>query len=281
MLCEGSTSVITYTACRDYYRGLGHPVDYATCSGCGLVQQHPRPDDVSPFYENYPVHAQRSVFQRLARRYLQRQVYHRPECGAGSMTLLDYGCGDGVYLVEMRDQYKTLVGYEPGVCHASTLSGRLNIPIYSDPELLAATWEDKVDVVTAHYVLEHVVDLHHTFRLFQRVLKAGGLLYIAVPNIHSWESRLFRRAWHGLDPPRHICFPNLNTFNVLADEYGFQPTRKAYAAFPNTLSASIATVCAGKFNPALFNLMILPSWLIALLAPSGTEIFEMRKLGSS
>jgi hypothetical protein len=31
-------------------------VNYRKCDECGLVQQTPVPADVTPFYENYPVH---------------------------------------------------------------------------------------------------------------------------------------------------------------------------------------------------------------------------------
>jgi SAM-dependent methyltransferase len=277
LTCGGHEHAIWLRTCRDFYLGLGTPVDYVTCKDCGLVQQWPLPDHLDALYANYPVHQRRSTLQQFARRVLQRQVYFRPCGDAAALTLLDYGCGDGVYLREMAGRYRAMLGYEPGENHATALAESLGVPIYSDPEILLREWAGQVDVITAHYVMEHVVDLHQTLDLFHRVLKPGGLVHIAVPNVRSWEARLFGRKWHGLDPPRHISFPNLDTFQRLAARHGFAGVKRSYAIFPNTLAASLVTVLTGKYDSVWFHLLILPGWAAAALAPSGTEVFEIRK----
>jgi len=266
-----------YQGCRDYYLGLGQPVDYVACAGCGLVQQWPVPEDVSPFYLDYPVHVRRTVVQRFARRVLQRQVYFRPSPAMAAGTLLDFGCGDGVYLREMEGRFARRVGYEPGAAHAARLAESTGLPIYHDVAALSAEWKGRVDVVVAHYVMEHVTDLHAAMRCFADVLVPGGLLHIAVPHVRSWEARLFKRAWHGLDAPRHISFPDETVFRRLGSEHGFDPPACSPAIFPNTLAASICTALTGGYHGGLFNLLILPSWCVAALAPTGTMVYQMTK----
>jgi SAM-dependent methyltransferase len=268
-------------ACRDLYLGLGPAVDYVTCASCGLVQQHPIPVDVAPFYADYPVHQRRSLLQRLARRWLQREVYHRPGPASGGETLLDFGCGDGVYLREVRTCYKAVVGYEPGEALAAALTKADGIPVYSDAGALAAEWSGRIDMITAHYVMEHVTDLRGTMALFARLLKPGGKLYIAVPNIRSWEARWFGRFWHGLDAPRHISFPLVRHAVALGEACGLSVTASGYATFPNTLAASIPTALLGRYHGLLFNALILPAWLVAALAPSGTVVYTLTRKASS
>jgi SAM-dependent methyltransferase len=275
MLCGSIESRPWLTCCPDYYLQKGGPADYVECSVCSLVQQHPLPADVSALYADYPVHSSRNTFQRLARRIFQRQVYFRPTSGSERRTLLDYGCGDGTFLREIKTRFSSICGFEPSCAHAAALSEQLNIPVYSSLEQLCAECAGTLDVITTHYVLEHVDNLCGAFENFRTLLKPGGTLYIAVPNIRSWESRLFKKRWHGLDAPRHLVFPEAAHFITLAEEYGFDTPQFSFAAFPNTLAASLATVLSGRCHPVLLMGFILPGWLMALAAPQGTLIIRM------
>lgn len=279
LLCHGTDSRPWLSLCKDYFLGIGQPVDYVECDRCGLVQQWPLPENVAALYKDYPVHQRRSVMQVWARRCLQRQVYYRPSRDAAGHVLLDYGCGDGVYLREQESRFKERVGYEPGDKLAGALSKSEAFKVYSNLSAMVRDYEGQVDVVTAHFVLEHVTDLHETICLFEKLLKPGGLLHMAVPSVRSWEARLFKRKWHGLDPPRHISFPGVDAFERLARECGFEKPARRYAIFPNTLAASLVAALFGRHVNWLFQLLVLPAWLIAALAPSGTEVITMRKRG--
>jgi SAM-dependent methyltransferase len=48
------------------------------------------------------------------------------------------------------------------------------------------------DVVVANFVFEHFIRPDLALRETQRVLKAGGLLYLSIPNSDSLEDRIFR-----------------------------------------------------------------------------------------
>jgi SAM-dependent methyltransferase len=276
VLCGLGKSRPWLTNCPDYYLQKGGPVDYVKCSGCSLVQQYPLPADVSALYADYPIHTSRNTIQRLARRIFQRQVYYRPESpGLEQQTLLDYGCGDGTFLREMQERFGTVLGFEPGGTHAGVLSGQLGASVYSSVEKLCEERAGTVDIITAHFVLEHIADLCGTFETLRTLLKPGGILHIAVPNIRSWEARLFKQRWHGLDAPRHLVFPDAGHFEILSAEYGFTVPKVSFAAFPNTLAASLATVFSGRCHSGMLMGLILPSWLVSLAAPQGTLVIQM------
>jgi SAM-dependent methyltransferase len=51
-----------------------------------------------------------------------------------------------------------------------------------------------VDVVIAHYVLEHVTDLEHTLDETARVVKPGGVVYCAQPRAAAFDDKFYRFA---------------------------------------------------------------------------------------
>ncbi len=275
ILC-GSTALRPWLKeCHDYYLQKGMPVNYVECVACLLVQQHPLPEDISALYADYPVHSERNLLQRFARRIFHRQVYFTPKPGSENLSMLDFGCGDGTFLREMKGKFKELYGFEPDSSQAGKVSSRLNIKTYSSLKNLQQDLAEKIDLITAHFVLEHVPDLHATFHTFRKLLKPGGELHIAVPNIRSWESCLFKKFWHGLDAPRHLVFPEPAHFKVLSKKFGFEIARNSHATFPNTLAASISTVLSGQCHSKIFMGLIIPAWLISLCAPQGTCIIRM------
>lgn len=277
LACDSTDWSPWYESCRDYYRGLGQVVNYVRCGTCSLVQQCPVPENVAALYNAYPVHVRRSWLQQRARRWMQREVYHRPDASASARVLFDYGCGDGVYLREVGYRFLHAAGYEPAVEHAAAISVSSGFRVYSDMHSADQDLHGVVDIVTAHYVMEHVVDLRGTMAFLAGLLKPGGTLHIAVPNIRSWEARLFGRLWHGLDAPRHISFPDADTFRRLAATHGMRLASARHATFPNTLAGSISNVVAGRHHAAVFMAMILPSWMITAVFPSGTDVFVLQK----
>lgn len=276
-LCGAADCRPWLTGCPDYYLRGNNPIDYVECAACSLVQAYPRPTDFDALYKGYPIHVERNRAQRIARRLLLRNVYFRPPRGSQTQMLLDYGCGDGTYLREIRSRFRGACGYEPGASQAADVAMRLGVPVYSDRAQMRADLAGAVDVLTAHFVLEHLDDLQDAFRNFQMLLKPGGCLYGVVPNIRSWEARWFQKRWHGLDAPRHLVFPESRHFRRLAQDHGFDSLHFSHAAFPNTLAASLATVVAGHFQPLLMMALSLPCSLLSMLAPQGTLRFCMFK----
>jgi hypothetical protein len=58
-----------------------------------------------------------------------------------------------------------------------------------------------------------------------RWLKPDGIFYVFVPNPLSWESRLFRSYWYGLDVPRHLQHFSPRSLGKLAASVGLRQAR--------------------------------------------------------
>lgn len=278
MVCGHPVDVPWLENCLDLYLRTSVRVDYRACHHCGLVQQVPIPLDTGSFYPTYPMHQQRKIYFSIARAVFHRQIYMRPTADLKNGRLLDYGCGDGSYLQSIRSCVGQVFGFEPNPNVATHASARLNIQVFNDVRVLATELASSIDCITAHFVLEHVLDLHQTFTLFADVLKPGGWVHVVVPNIRSWEARLFGRQWHGLDAPRHISFPDDVSLNILAERHGLRLFNAKSAAFPNTVAASLSTMIAGHYQHVLF-LAFMPLGIrCAFLFPNGTRVFKLQKV---
>jgi SAM-dependent methyltransferase len=264
--------------CKDFYLGTTHLVNYGVCSNCDLVQQVPIPSDTGTFYpSSYPMHHSRGSLVSLARRLLIRGVYFDPGPDAVNTTLLDFGCGDGSYLQAIRPKVGRIIGFESSPHQAEQIKEWLGCEVFSDLEAAGCVLAGGVDVITAHFVMEHLTDLHGAFACWNRILKPGGIVHLAVPNIRSGEARLFGKKWHGLDAPRHICFPEGRSLASLAERHGFLVTRQRYGRFPNTWAASLATVIAGHHSQPIFLACIPIGALMTLILPQGTLVYQLQK----
>lgn len=182
------------------------------CCGCGVLYMNPRltgadldaayPDEYishQPYrHKNLLSH----ILYRIRKDRICRAVLEYYPHAAGKV--LDIGCATGDFLDSMRWYGWDAYGIEPSphaaayarnVRHLNVFTGTLDDAPYED-----ATF----DIVTLWHVLEHVPDPVGTLRHIHRLLKPDGLLVFAIPNIESYEAKLFRGAWSGLDIPRHL-----------------------------------------------------------------------------
>jgi SAM-dependent methyltransferase len=276
IFCGGAVQLILED-CRDYYLATPFRVNYGCCASCGLVQQSPIPRDVAPFYAAYPMHKRRGPLHQKLRKFLRSPIYYRPRRGE-AIRLLDYGCGDGGYLESIAAAGRERFGYEVDANLAARVADRSGITVYSDREQMLAAVAGTLDVVTAHFVFEHLTDLRDGFATVAKLLKPGGIFYCVVPQYDSTEARLFGRRWHGLDPPRHISFPSPELMQKLGDEAGLLLREHQPVPFANGFAGSLATVPTGRFNMPLF-LMLLPiGSIFARLFPGGARAFTFGRM---
>ena len=277
LVCGDGYARLELEDCKDYYQGKPFVVNYVRCASCGLLQQHPLPSEIAAFYDDYPIHKQKSALYRRLRDALLGALYFDVSQLAAGAVILDYGCGDGSFLAGVDGARNPRLGYEPNAEHAARLAAQLNIPVYSDADALVREQRGKLDAVTLHFVLEHLTDLHGAFARIAALLKPGGTLYIVVPDASSFEARLFGRFWHGLDPPRHISFPDRAGIDSLAARHGFTRITDRAVPFPNGIAGSIPAVVLGRFQLGLFALSMPIAVVISRLTPSGAHAFCLKK----
>ncbi|MCX7915211.1 MAG: class I SAM-dependent methyltransferase [Verrucomicrobiae bacterium] len=173
------------------------------CEDCGFGFTWPQPRSLdryyADFYRDYD-RASAGLLQRLQQRRARRWVRALGHTG----RCLDIGCGDGWILAEIRRQGWRVIGLERTVQSARFAREVQNLPIIVGP-LEAMRDDARFDLIVLHQALEHLPDPMHTLQHCCRLLRPGGRLVVAVPNLDSWQARWARGHWLHLDVPRHLA----------------------------------------------------------------------------
>lgn len=78
------------------------------------------------------------------------------------------------------------------------------------------------DIVVGLHVLEHVQNPMRFICEVHRVLGPHGRIYLQVPCVTYWRSRLAGRKWKGFSPPYHLWFFSPKTIRLFLSKYGFR-----------------------------------------------------------
>ena len=141
---------------------------------------------------------------------------------SGLNHLLDVGCGKGDFMNRMRRQGWKVEGLEvdaDAVEYARSTSD-LSVHLGSLEDIRFP--DNTFDVITSNHVIEHVHDPISLIRECLRILKPGGRLVLATPNMESFGHQIFEKDWSHLDPPRHLRLFTKKTLRECAARAGFQ-----------------------------------------------------------
>ncbi|GGG10440.1 class I SAM-dependent methyltransferase [Pontibacter amylolyticus] len=199
------------------------------CENCNFKFTNPRPDaaSIDKYYEseeyishsniktgiiNRAYHVVRSITTKQKVELINRHV---PAKG----TILDYGCGTGVFLNACKQDGWDIRGVEPNIRareEASSLTG----------EIIAKGLEEisgeKFEVITMWHVLEHIHTLNETLAELINLLQDDGTLIIAVPNADSHDAQQYKADWAAYDVPRHLYHFTQPTMKRLLKKHKMQ-----------------------------------------------------------
>jgi len=160
----------------------------------------------------------RKLFHRFSGDVDPRDFVHVPT-GA---RVLDYGCGLAGYLCDFHDRGVAISGAEITgyVVEACQRNGFDVHKVDSFSHIPFADGE--FDIVYLMQVFEHLRDPHEFMEELARILKNGGLLYLAVPNAASIWRKVFGYNWvSGWYAPFHLFHYNRDTLAKLVAQHGF------------------------------------------------------------
>jgi len=267
-----------------------------SCSICGLVVQSPQPDDrelraiygADYFIESLDDPEILNHFEQVKRATARLQLdeiaaYSRGRATApDNPSLIEIGCGHGNFLVEARAKGFDVHGLEFSIDAAAAanakLQGRVEVGSIEDGTLPAG----RFDVCVVADVIEHVREPRRFLEQVGRVLKAGGVIFIATPSLDSWSARLLGSHW--MEYKReHLYYFNRATLKRLLSDAGFSNIKVSTGAkvltpgyiighfkkFPIPL---ISPIMAGveKLTPAAF---LRSQWT---LTASGINVLAAR-----
>jgi len=231
------------------------------CASCGTGYLNPRPDrkTIGLAYSRYFTHApvgwlkERPPSAWRRHRIAQRNAYLNANYGyqltpasrvpfwlstgrrqrfdkytaflsypGKGARVLDVGCGNGCSLLQMRGLGWEVAGVEPDPKSAAQA-------VASGLDVRAGLLEEQsfpkasFDAITMNHVIEHLHDPLQTLRVCQTLLKPGGRIFIATPNLASEGHRVFGPDWFALDPPRHLILFTAASLRRALEMAGFEP----------------------------------------------------------
>lgn len=168
-----------------------------------------------------------SLFSLLRPLGMKLDVYgrHLPKalCMRGA-SLLDVGCGNGDFLARASEMGISAWGCDPDPKAINCCAER-GIDAFCGDVWDARLKEASFDAVTMSHVIEHVQDAPALLRRTYALLRAGGMLWLALPNPASVGLRLFGASWSGLHPPFHLVIPSQSVLNAWLVDAGFDSVR--------------------------------------------------------
>ena len=121
--------------------------------------------------------------------YTKNQRYTR--------SLLDAGCGDGIFLDAAAVHGWDAKGIEPNPIVGSS-SQRITVgSVYDIPGVF--------DVITLHDVFEHLTRPSECLSVLRSSLRCGGRLFIEMPEFDSPSQRAAGLTWKHIRPRQHLC----------------------------------------------------------------------------
>ena len=223
-----------------------------SCEACRCLFLHPMPDsaEIARFYPaDYWWNARKSgtlkKLESIYRKFALRDHIAFITKAAGNRTgldVLDVGCGSGTLLglLKHRGFHTTGVDFSAEAAKIAAIENSVDVAVGS---LEDAHFPDQAfDMVTLFHVMEHVSNPRVVLAEVVRVLKPDGVMILQVPNIESWQFKIFGARWYGLDIPRHLIDYSRNSMLKLLADSGFVVTRVRHFNLRDNAPALISSV---------------------------------------
>lgn len=240
--------------------GIGGMFRLVRCRNCDLAFTNPRPtpESIGPFYpDDYQPYLGRAWDESRSARFRRAMEHAVLQCDFGYPAesiglktkllaalgrwrirrsrqrqswipfrepgrLLDFGCGAGMFLQEMRAFGWQVQGLDFSDTVAAQVEADTGIKVHVGTLPHADVAPESFDAVTMWNSLEHVYHPRETVRHAAAALRPGGLLVVGVPNFDSWGYRTFQHEWHGLELPRHLTHFTPDTLSATLEAEGYR-----------------------------------------------------------
>lgn len=225
---------------REMMFGFRDHFSYAECLGCGSLRLMDPPAEMSRYYPStyYSQNSGEASLAKGVRAQVRKHVNRfrmtakpigaflqrlHPEQDfqalaafdlARGKSLLDVGCGSGVYLRKLREAGVQAVGVDPFV--GADIKDEFGIRVFCRHLAdLPGTWDN----IRMHHSLEHIQNQLGTLQLIKDRLASTGRCLITLPLVSAaW--RQYGVNWVQLDAPRHMFLHTERSMRSLARKAG-------------------------------------------------------------
>jgi 2-polyprenyl-3-methyl-5-hydroxy-6-metoxy-1,4-benzoquinol methylase len=253
-LCGGAADQAE--TARDYITGDEFTV--RKCRACGFGVTDALPRSLDAFYP----HRYRK-YTGLTRTLLKALYAFRVRGWRRWLrqrgVALEVGCGDGWMLASLRRRGWRVIGIERSIDAARSAAKVNQVPALVGG-LDALRSLPQFDVVILFQVLEHLLDPLVTLRRAADLLAPDGTIIVAVPNLASWQARVFGRSWFHLDVPRHVNHFSPEALRLAFQHTGLRIVRMRFSSIEHDPFGWVQSA----LNAMGFKQNLLTKWLMGL-----------------
>ncbi|MCU0359287.1 MAG: methyltransferase domain-containing protein [Bacteroidia bacterium] len=225
----GSQNHSRFIQSKDFF--LSHEIfGIEICNDCGFKFTNPRPSDsdLGRYYQSqeYISHSntKKGLISKLyqwVRRFTLSSKEKLLLSYVSRGTLLDYGCGSGHFISYCQNKGWKVSGVEPDDRARAFAASSVRSVYKSIEDLLSQDQQKTFSAISLWHVLEHVSDLETLMGFLKQVLEKEGVLFVALPNIRSFDANKYKDHWAALDLPRHLYHFERNTLQKFMNKHGF------------------------------------------------------------
>lgn len=259
-LCNNNNSKILFKN-HDRLHNIPGSFNIVKCKNCGLIYIYPKPDDISKYYPNLyePYNINQNDFYQSLSYTLMSSYYKDDQRKIDKLKsffyqkiytplpkefigkILDIGCGNGMYLYNLKNQGWDVYGIDPSNHAVNFATNELGLEKVTQGFLEEIKYPDEFfDVITLNHVIEHLPDPNLTLKEIKRLLKRNGLFVITTPNFDCVSEKIFKQYWFPLETPRHLYLYTENTLRKLLEINGLQIIKTKYDISTYHLSKSLS-----------------------------------------
>jgi len=257
------------------------------CPGCGNTYTNPQVEysEFGKFYptDNYVPYLQHAikkhqVFSKLLYDGLSK-IFINKFWGTISpgLRMLEIGCSNGDFLLKCKNKGMSVLGIEPDNNAAQRAIKRgLEVLPLSFEEAYPHIKNQKFDVIFMSHVFEHIQNPKTVMKLLASLLSDNGKIIIVVPNINSFNHKLFGKNWMSLDVPRHYFHYSPASLEYMANISDLSVDKTRFVSGPTSFLNSIRYRLNVKnfkiHNKYLLKTIVLPIVVVLNALKKGDEI---------
>jgi SAM-dependent methyltransferase len=240
----GSADVAGGIQVPDHEYGVKYVARYKECGACGTLFQEPMPTltELAGFYpRDYHSMTHSGLLYRIRNGMRIRRL---AKMLTGEGVILDYGCGDGAFLVQAAEQWpgRQFWGYEIAD-RAETIvlaKGTVTLLKGAISDLQAAL--PRCSLITLNHVIEHLPDPLAVVKALVGKLSPGGIFEGQTPAADSLEHSVFGSRWSGYHAPRHTVVFSREGLRRLLERCGLSGPVVRGTCNPASLAVSLGSI---------------------------------------